>query len=88
MHTSTLTVTEAVRHFSEYLNRIAYKHERFVLVKGKKPIAELRPLPSGRILADFPDLLASLPSLSKEEIAAFSADITNARESISKEGLR
>ncbi len=48
----TLTVTEVVRHFAEYLNRVAYRRESFVLVRGKKPIAELRPLPIGRRLAE------------------------------------
>ena len=88
MHTTKLTVTEAVRHFSEYVNRITYKHESFVLVKGKKPVAELKPLPSGRTMADLPDLLASLPSLTIEEAETFSADVLTIRESMQHEGLR
>ena len=88
MRTSTLTVTEAVRHFSDYINRIAYKHERFVLVKGKKPIAELKPLPVARTLGDLPRLLASLPSLSNADLDAFSKDVAMVRESTAKEGLK
>lgn len=88
MRTTALTVTEVVRHFSEYINRIAYKHERFILLKGKKAIAELKPLPSGRLLGDLPDLLAALPALSKEDAAAFSDDISNLRKSVSDETLR
>lgn len=43
----TLSVTEAARHFAEYINRVAYRGESFVLVRGNKPVAELRPLPMG-----------------------------------------
>ncbi len=38
-----VTVTEAVRNFSEILGRVRFKGERFVLVKGGKPVAELGP---------------------------------------------
>ena len=88
MHNTTVTVTEVVRNFSEYINRIAYRHENFILVKGKKPVAELKPLPLGRTLADLPEMLASLPSLTRDEAEAFSADILHARESPRGEGLR
>lgn len=39
MSTTTLTLTEAVRHFSDYVSRVACRHESFVLCKGKKPVA-------------------------------------------------
>jgi len=80
MHTTTLTVTETVRNFSEYINRIVYKHESFILVKGKKPVAELKPLPMGRTLADLPHIVLSLPSLTKSEADAFSRDIVKGRQ--------
>ena len=88
MHTNTLTVTEVVRNFSDYINRIAYKGERFVLVKGNKPVAELKPLPAGKTLGDLPRLLASMPSLSKDELAVFSADVAMVRETAPKERLK
>ena len=44
----TLSVTEVARHFAEYINRVAYRGECFVLMRGNKPIAELRPLPPPR----------------------------------------
>ena len=59
-----LSVTEIARHFAEYINRVAYRGESFVLVRGNKPMAELRPLPTGKQLAELPALLASLPHLS------------------------
>ena len=88
MNSTTVTVTEAVRRFSEYINRIAYRRESFVLVKGKKPVAELKPLPKGRALGDLPRLLASLPPLTADETDAFSADVARARESFAKTGMR
>jgi len=88
MSVNTLTVTEAVRHFSDYVSRVAYRNESFVLCKGKKPVAELRPLPSGRRLGDLPDVLRSLPHLSEREATAFGEDLESARTPLTAEDLR
>ena len=63
----TISVAEVALHFAEYINRVAYRGERFVLVRGNKPMAELRPLPTGKRLEELPALLASLPHLSSAE---------------------
>jgi antitoxin (DNA-binding transcriptional repressor) of toxin-antitoxin stability system len=76
----TLSVTEVARHFAEYINRVAYRGECFVLMRGNKPIAELRPLPVGRRLVELPALLASLPHLSEMQATQFAADLSAARE--------
>ena len=81
--TQTLSVTEVVRHFAEYINRVAYRGECFVLVRGNKPMAELRPLPTGKRLAELPALLASLPRLSSAEATRFADDLTAARGALS-----
>ena len=78
----TLTVTEAVRHFSDYVSRVAYRQESFLLCKGRKPVAELRPVPGGRRLGDLPGLLRSLPHLSKPDAAAFAEDVEASRHSL------
>jgi antitoxin (DNA-binding transcriptional repressor) of toxin-antitoxin stability system len=78
----TLTVTEVVRHFTEYVNRVVYRRESFVLTRGNKPIAELRPVPSGRRLGELPGLIASLPRLSAAEAGAFAADLEAARDEL------
>jgi len=80
----TLSVTEVARHFAEYINRVAHRGECFVLVRGNKPIAELRPLPVGKRLAELPALLASLPHLSETEAAQFADDLTAARETLAR----
>ncbi len=74
----TLTVTEVVRHFADYVNRVAYRRESFVLVRGSRPVAELRPLPVGKRLGELPGLLASVPRLGREA-DDFAADLNAAR---------
>ena len=79
-----LSVTEVARHFAEYINRVAYRGECFVLVRGNKPMAELRPLPTGKQLAELPALLASLPHLSPAEAMQFADDLTAARKTLTR----
>lgn len=88
MNPKALTVTEASRHFSDYVSRVAYRNEVFILCKGKKQVAELRPLPLGRRLGDLPGILRSLPRLSKADVAVFAADVQKARESLPVAGVR
>ncbi len=73
------TVTDVLRNFSDYINRVAYRGERFVLIRGGRPVAELSPLPQGTRLGDLPDLLRSLPRLGPEEAARFAEDLDAAR---------
>jgi antitoxin (DNA-binding transcriptional repressor) of toxin-antitoxin stability system len=80
----TLTVTEMARHFAEYLNRVVYRGECFVLVRGNKPIAELRPLPAGKRLAELPALFASLPHLSATEAAQLADDLRAVQEVLAR----
>lgn len=88
MKITTLTVTEAVRHFSDYVSRVAYRNESFILRKGDRPVAELRPVPRGRRLGDLPELLRSLPHLSPRDVAAFSKDVETARTRLASEEPR
>ncbi|PKQ15126.1 MAG: hypothetical protein CVT67_11070 [Actinobacteria bacterium HGW-Actinobacteria-7] len=79
----TLSVTEAVRHFTDYVNRVSYRRESFVLIRGGKPVAELRPLPVGRRLGDLPGLLSSAPHI--DDVEAFAKDLDAAREELGHE---
>jgi antitoxin (DNA-binding transcriptional repressor) of toxin-antitoxin stability system len=79
---SEVTVTEVARHFADYVNRVAYRRESFTLVRGNKPLAELRPLPVGKRLSELPSLFASLPHLSPAEATEFGADIAAAQEEL------
>jgi antitoxin (DNA-binding transcriptional repressor) of toxin-antitoxin stability system len=88
MMSQTLTVTEVARHFAEYLNRVASRGECFVLVQDNKPIAELRPVPAGKRLADLPALFATLPHLSPTEAVQLADDLTAARETLARVEVR
>lgn len=80
-----LSVTEAARHFADYINRVAYRRESFVLIRGNKEVAELRPLPTGRKLRDLPALIAALPHLDPDD--DLGADINAARASLAEKGV-
>jgi antitoxin (DNA-binding transcriptional repressor) of toxin-antitoxin stability system len=83
-----LSVTQMARNFAEYLNRVAYRGERFVLVRGGMPIAELGPIPSGRSLGELRDILESIPRLDPEDAVAFSEDLAAARTSLAEQEIR
>ena len=88
MRTTSLSVTEMVRGFSDYINRVAYRGERFILMKGRKPLAELRPIPAGRLLGELEGVLRALPRLTPTEAEDFAADIDAARAQLAPETLR
>jgi antitoxin (DNA-binding transcriptional repressor) of toxin-antitoxin stability system len=76
-----LTVTEAVRNFSEILGRVRFKGERFVLLKGGKPVAELAPTDAAAPvrLGDLPAILDALPHLEPDDAERFDNDLESAR---------
>jgi hypothetical protein len=74
-----VTVTQMARNFADYVNRVAYRRESFTLVRGKKPLAELRPLPAGARLSELPSLIASLPRLTEAEAGEFADDLVTAQ---------
>jgi antitoxin (DNA-binding transcriptional repressor) of toxin-antitoxin stability system len=76
---TVVTVTEAARHFADYINRVAYRGERFVLLRGNRPVAELSPVPAAQRLGDLSAVLASLPRLSPEEAVQLAHDLDAAR---------
>ena len=78
-----ILVSEVVRNFADYINRVAYRGERFTLVRGNKPVAELAPLPAGTRLGELPGLLASLPHLSESDAQRFGEDLEGARAALS-----
>jgi antitoxin (DNA-binding transcriptional repressor) of toxin-antitoxin stability system len=79
---SDVTVTQVSRNFAEYVNRVAYRRESFTLLRGKKPLAELRPLPTGARLSELPGLLASLPRLTEAEAGELAADLDASRDEL------
>lgn len=41
---TSITATEAARHLGDYLARIKYRGERFVVTRNEQPVAELTPV--------------------------------------------
>ena len=74
------TVTDVLRNFSDYINRVSYRGERFVLTRGGKEVAELVPAPpAGRPLGELADVLASLPRLGEDDATCFAKELGRAR---------
>ena len=76
-----LSVTEAVRNFSEILGRVRFKGERFVLVKGGKPVAELGPTDAAvpLCLGELAAVLKALPHLEPEDAERLAVDLEAGR---------
>ena len=84
----TRSVTEVARRFAYYIDRVVYRGERFVLVRGNKPVAELGPLPARKHLAELPDLIASLPRLSEDEATEFADDLASAKSALTASNVQ
>ena len=78
-----VTITDVSRHFSEYVGRVRFAGERFVLTKGGKPVAELGPAAAGPVtLRDLLARLAAAPALGPDEAEAFARDVAAGRRAL------
>jgi antitoxin (DNA-binding transcriptional repressor) of toxin-antitoxin stability system len=78
----TITATEAVRKFSEILNSIKYAGTDYMIIRGGKPIATIRPAenqPRQLTLGDLSEVVKSLPTIG-DEAARFNKDLKEARK--------
>ena len=76
----TITATDAVRNFSELLNGIRYRGERYTILKGGKPAATIGPAAGSmkeRKLSDLKDIVRNLPRL-EDDGDALARDIAQA----------
>ena len=85
---NTLTVTEMSRKFADYMNRVKYHGESFILTKGNEPFAEIRPLPKGITGAEFLRIMNSKPRLTPEEAEAFAKEVYEGIEAMNKMPVR
>ena len=72
-----ISATDAVREFSELLNRVKFRGERYIIVRTGKPVARIEPTdpsPKRRTLSELGRLLDELPRLG-DELESFAADI-------------
>ena len=76
----TVTVTEMSRNFADYMNRIKYRREGFILTKGNEPFAEIKPLKRGISGARLVEILSNGPHLDPEDVENFAKDIEEGRK--------
>ncbi len=72
-----ITATQAVRDFSEILNKIKFKGEHYIIERSGKPVAQMEPVNTPHkdsTLKELKFLLNKLPPLD-DELAAFAEDL-------------
>ena len=69
MPSTTISTTDAARHLGDYLARVKYKGEHFLLTKNDQPIAELLPA-SGSRRATWAELMAAVARLPRDPMFA------------------
>lgn len=74
-----VSATEAVRTFSDLLNRIRYRGEEFLVERGGEPVCRMTPATAPRrlTLRDLASLLRQLPSPDAE----YASDVRRAARS-------
>ncbi len=63
---TAISSTEAVRNFSELLNNIKYRGDRYTVIRGGKATATLGPAEPARpdtVMADLREIVRALPKL-------------------------
>lgn len=84
---SKVTITEITRNFSDYINRVAYRGEHFTVLRGKKPVAEITPVPGGKTLGELKHILESITTLSPNELEELENDLNTIRDEGNQEML-
>jgi antitoxin (DNA-binding transcriptional repressor) of toxin-antitoxin stability system len=84
----TVTIEELARNLPGYITEVADRGEHVFLKRGKRVVAELRPVGRERTLAELPAIFESLPKLPPEEVDALEKDINEARAQLDKLGVR
>ncbi len=72
-----ITATRAVRDFSEVLNTIKFQGAHYIIERGGKPVASMKPIDGKtdfKTLGELKALLKKLPKLD-EELDAFALDL-------------
>ena len=71
-----VSATEAVRTFSDLLNRIRYRGEEFVVERAGEPVCRMMPaaLPRGLTLKELASVLREIPEID----ARYAADVRRA----------
>lgn len=79
-----ITITHLARNLADVVSRVAYRGERFTVVRGNRPVVELVPPAQGRRLGDLPRILGHVPPLGEAEAERMRADLDAARAELGK----
>lgn len=80
---TTITVTEAARRFSDVINRVFYQRESVVLLKRGKPVAQILPMGKrARTGHELALVWMSFPPRESAEAEALSHDIEGGRRNM------
>jgi antitoxin (DNA-binding transcriptional repressor) of toxin-antitoxin stability system len=83
---SRISATEAVRSFSELMNRVRYRGESFLVERGGKPICEIHPAAPAKFSgAELANLLRSLPKPDAEYLSIVE-ELVAKQPSVTKSG--
>ena len=84
MTPTRINVTEVARNLSDILNRVRYQGKSFDIQRGKEVVARLGPVDPGSSVdaSRLPEVLASLPPLSEEELREFGRDLEKLRKTV------
>ncbi len=74
-----ISVTEAVRNFSDIIGRIRYKRESFLLTKGGTLVARIDPVNRNVKAKEIITLLKEIPHLTPESAREFAKDLEESR---------
>lgn len=77
-----ISVTEASRHFSDLVNRVHYRGESALLIKGGRPMAKIVPARVTRTGRDLAVRWLDLPHLDPAGAEAFAHDVDVARRAL------
>ncbi|MBX2823298.1 MAG: type II toxin-antitoxin system Phd/YefM family antitoxin [Gammaproteobacteria bacterium] len=75
-----VSITEAARNFSDFVNRVAYRGESFFLIRGKRRVASLKPANAVVSVSDLQQALMDLPALEAPERKRWLADLAELRD--------
>ena len=78
----TMTVSDAARNFSEFVNRVHSGGEGALLVKGGKPMVKVLPARRAKLGRELAAVWPKLPHLSSAEATAFGDDLAEARRKL------
>ncbi|MEM1156867.1 MAG: hypothetical protein AAF649_06540 [Verrucomicrobiota bacterium] len=79
MKGQNVSITEAARNFSDFVNRVAYRGESFFLIRGKRRVASLKPAQAVISISDLQQALMDLPALEPRERERWLEDLKQLR---------